>query len=82
MRGGEANLRIRVQNSWERNPAFQQRIQPLPRLLTALAAPTQNGSPQPAQSMPEGAKLTQVAGNSMVLVVALNNLPEPFTHLR
>jgi len=40
------------------------------------------GSPQPAQWMPEGAKLTQIAGNSMVLVVALNNLPEPFTHLR
>jgi hypothetical protein len=25
MRGGEASLRVRVQNSWERNPAFQQR---------------------------------------------------------
>jgi hypothetical protein len=37
---------------------------------------------QPAQSMPEGAKLTQVSGNSMVLVIALNNLLEPFTHLR
>ena len=82
MRGGEANLRIRVQNSWERNPAFQQRKQPLPGLLTALATPTQNGSPQPAQSMPKNAKLTQVSGDSMVLVVALNNLLEPFTHLR
>ena len=82
MRGGETNVRIRVQNSWERNPAFQQRRQPLPWLLTALAAPTQNGSLQPAQSMPEGAKLTQISGNSMVLVVTLNNLPEPFTHLR
>jgi hypothetical protein len=40
------------------------------------------GSPQPAQWMPEGAKLTQIAGNSMVLVVPLNNLPEPFTQMR
>ena len=82
MRGGETNVRIRVQNSWERNPAFEQRCQPVPGLLTALAAPTQNSSPQPAQSMPEGAELTQIAGNSMVLVVALNHLPGPFTHLR
>ena len=74
MYGGEAHLRIRVQNSWERNPAFQQRKQPLAGLLTALATPTQSGSPQSAQSMPEGAELTQVSGDSMVLVVALNNL--------
>jgi hypothetical protein len=38
--------------------------------------------PQSAQSMPKGAELTQIAEDSMVLVVALNNLLEPFTHLR
>jgi hypothetical protein len=36
----------------------------------------------PAQSMPKGAELTHVSGDSIVLVVALNNLLEPFTHLR
>jgi len=32
--------------------------------------------------MPEDAELIQIVGNSMVLVVAQNNLPEPFTHVR
>jgi hypothetical protein len=32
--------------------------------------------------MPEGTKLIQIARDGMVLVVALNNLPKPFTYLR
>jgi hypothetical protein len=32
--------------------------------------------------MPEGTELIQIARNSMVLVVALNDLREPFTDLR
>ena len=48
MPSGEACLRIGVQNSRERNPALQQRIQPLPRLLATLTATIQNSSPQSA----------------------------------
>jgi hypothetical protein len=48
-------------------------------LLTALATPIQHCSPQSAQSMPEDAELIQIAGNSGN---SLNNLPEPFTHVR
>jgi hypothetical protein len=32
--------------------------------------------------MPEGTKLIQITGDGMVLVVALNDLPEPFTDVR
>ena len=71
-----------MQNSGERNPAFQQQIEPLPGPLSALAAPIENSSPQPAQSMPEGTKLIQITRDGMVLVVALNDLLEPFTNLR
>ena len=71
-----------MQNSRERNPAFQQRGEPLPGPFAALTATIENSSPQPAQTMPEGTELIQIARDSMVLVVALNHLPKPFTHLR
>jgi hypothetical protein len=32
--------------------------------------------------MPEGTELIQIARDSMVLVVALNDLPKPLTYLR
>ena len=32
--------------------------------------------------MPEGTELIQIARDGMVLVVAQNNLPKPFTYLR
>jgi hypothetical protein len=32
--------------------------------------------------MPEGTELIQIARDSMVLVVTLNDLPKPFTYLR
>ena len=70
-----------MQNSWERNPAFQQRIQLPPGSLAALTATIQISSPQPTQAMPEDTKLIEIAGDSMVLVVALDDLREPFTDL-
>ena len=71
-----------MQNSRERNPALQQRGEPLPGPFAALTATIENSSPQPAQTMPEGTELIQIARDSMVLVVALNDLREPFTDLR
>ena len=71
-----------MQNPRERNPAFKQPIQPLPRHLTALAAASRYHSPEPAHPMPKDTELTHVTRNGMVLEVALNNLLEPFTDLR
>jgi len=62
-----------VQNSRERNPALQQRSEPLPGSFTPLTATIQ---------ISEGTELMQIARNSMVLVVALNDLGQPFTDLR
>ena len=71
-----------MQNSGKWNPAFQQQIEPLPGSLSALAATIENCSPQPAQSMPEGTELIQIARDGMVLVITLDDLPKPFTYLR
>ena len=71
-----------MQNSRERNPALQQRGEPLPGPFAALTATIENSSPQSAQTMPEGTELIQIARDSMVLVVALNDLGQPFTDLR
>ena len=71
-----------MQNPRERNPAFKQPIEPLPRHLTALAAASQYHSPEPAHSMSKDTELTHVTRNGMVLEVALNNLLEPLTDLR
>ena len=71
-----------MQNSRERNPSLQQRIEPLPRPFASLTATVQDSSPQPTQAMPKGTELISIARNSMVLVVTLNHLREPFTDLR
>ena len=71
-----------MQNPRERNPAIEQRDEPLPEHLSALAAAIQNGSPEPAHPMPKDAEPIHVARNGMGLVVALNSLLEPITDLR
>jgi hypothetical protein len=45
MCGGKACLRVRMQNTGEWNPAFQQRGQPLPVHLGTLTATIENRSP-------------------------------------
>jgi len=55
-----------MQNSRERNPSLQQRIEPLPRLFAALNATVQNSPPQ---AMPKGTELIQIARNCAVLVI-------------
>jgi hypothetical protein len=44
-----------------------------------LTATIQNASPQPTKAVPEGTELIQIARDSMVLVVALNDLFQPFS---
>jgi hypothetical protein len=46
-----------------------------------LAATNQNVSPEPVDALPEGAQLIDIPGNSMVLVVAVDDLPKPYTNL-
>jgi hypothetical protein len=46
-----------------------------------LAATNQNVSPEPIDALSEGAQLTDIPGNSMVLVVASDHFPKPCTNL-
>jgi hypothetical protein len=46
-----------------------------------LTATDENAPPQSAYATPEDAQLTGVSGHSMVLVVALHDLPEPCADL-
>ena len=60
---------------------FEDRSKLLPLLPRGLAAANQNAPPEPIDAIPEDAQLVDVAGNSMVLVVAGYDLAEPYTDL-
>ena len=62
-------------------PPVEDRIEQLPFLACALTATNQNISPQPVHAMTEGAHLIEVSGHSMLLVVAVDDLPKPCTDL-
>ena len=70
-----------MQDSGYGYPPVEDRSQRLPLLLCALAATNQNVSPEPIYALSEGAQLTDIPGNSMVLVVASDHLPKPCTDL-
>jgi hypothetical protein len=46
-----------------------------------LTATNQNVPPQPIHALSEGAQLIDVAGNGVVLVIAVHDLPKPCTNL-
>ena len=70
-----------MQNAWVRNPPVEQWVETVPAHLRALTASDENAPPQSAYATPKDAQLTGVAGHSMVLVVALHDLPKPCTDL-
>jgi hypothetical protein len=70
MSGGKTKLRIRMQNTTERNPTVEQRVDSLPAHFGALTAATENRSPHPAQPMHRGSQPLHVARHSVILVVA------------
>src|ERR1039457_4201425 len=81
MSGVKACFRIRMQDGGWRYPPFQDRGEFLPLLPRGLAAANEDVTPQSIDAMSEGAQLIEVAGDSMVLVVAGDNLPKPHTDL-
>src|ERR1035438_4757564 len=70
-----------IQDGGWRYPPFQDRGEFLPLLPRGLAAANEDVTPQSIDAMSEGAQLIEVAGDSMVLVVAGDNLPKPHTDL-
>src|SRR5438132_6972039 len=81
MTGGEACIRVGMQNAGLRNPPGQDWGETSPSHLCALAATDKDAPPQPANATLKDAQLSRVPRNSMVLVVAQHNLPKPCTDL-
>src|SRR5262249_23133727 len=79
MSGVEASVRIRMQDPGLRNPAGQDRGEPIPTDPRTLATVNQDIPPQPSDASAEDAQLSRVTRNSMILVVAQNDLPKPRT---
>jgi len=70
-----------MQDSGYGYPSVEDRRQRLPPLLGALTATDKNIPPEPIDALSEGAQLTDIPGNSMVLVITGDDLPTPCTDL-
>src|ERR1035441_5776098 len=81
MSGVKACFRIRMQDGGWRYPPFQDRGEFLPLLPRGLAAANEDVTPQSIDAMSEGTQPIEIAGDSMVLVIAGDNLPKPHTDL-
>lgn len=69
-----------MQDSGYGYPPVEDRGQRLPLLLCALAATDENISPESIDALSEGAQLTDIPWNSMILVIASDHLPKPCTN--
>src|ERR1700677_3585780 len=81
MRGVKACFRIRVQDAGRWYPPFQDPRKFLPLLPRGLTAANQNAMPQSIDASSEDAQLIDVTGHIMVLVIADDHLPKPYTNL-
>ena len=81
MSGVEARVGIRVQNAGWWYPPVEDRSKLLPLLPRAWTATNQYVTPQSIDTSLEEAQLIDVAGDGMVLVVAGNHTPKPYTDL-
>src|ERR1035438_5302558 len=81
MGGVKAGVRIRVKNAGWWYPPVEDRSKLLPLLPRALTTTNQYVSPQSIDASLEDAQLIDIAGDSMVLVVAGDNTPNPYTDL-
>ena len=79
MSGVEACIGVRMQDSRVWDPSFEDGNKLLPPFAGALTAAGQNASPQSVDASSEGAQLTDVSGNGVLLVVAVDDLPKPCT---
>src|SRR5664279_2280699 len=81
MGGVKAGVWIRVQNTGCWYPSVEDRSELHPALLRALTATNQYVMPQSIDALAEETQLIDVAGDSMVLVVAGDHAPKPYTDL-
>ena len=81
MSGVKAGIRVRVQNAGCWYPPVEDRSELLPLLPRALTTTYQYITPQSIDASLEDAQLVDVAGYGMVLVVAGDHTPKPYTDL-
>src|SRR5664280_759462 len=81
MVGVKAGIGIGVQNAGWWYPPVEDRSELLPLLPRALTTTNQYGMPQSIDASLEDAQLIDVAGHSVVLVVAGDHTPKPYTDL-
>src|SRR6266568_957970 len=81
MDGVKAGVGIRVQNAGWWYPPAEDRSKLLPLLPRALTTTYQYVAPQSNDASLEDAQLIDVAGHSMVLVVAGDHTSKPYTDL-
>jgi hypothetical protein len=70
-----------MQDSGYGYPPVENRSQGFPPLLGTLAAADEDIPPESIDALSEGAQLTDIPGNSMVFVLAIDQLPKPCTNL-
>src|SRR5208337_2074642 len=73
MNGVEAHIRMRMQDLGTRNPSIDQRPEPLPSHLVSLTPPPKRTVPAPNHLGPKGVQTIHVAGDCMIVEVALDD---------
>src|SRR5215510_6577603 len=77
MHGVEAHVRMRVQDPGTRNPAIDQRPEPVPSHPGPLTPSPERAVPPPDDLSPEAVETIHVAGHCVVVEVALHDGPQP-----
>src|ERR1019366_394068 len=81
MGGVKAGVGIRVKNAGWWYPPVEDRGELLPLLPGALTATNEYVAPESIDASLEDTQLIDVAGHSMILVVAGDHTPKPYTDL-
>jgi hypothetical protein len=71
-----------MKNTRSRNPTVSELLHPVPCQAVLLTPVDQRGSPEPDHPIPEYGQAVEVAGDCMVVEVALDDRPEPHAALR
>src|SRR5437660_5236307 len=82
MNGVKANTGVRMQDVDAGNPSAHQSLHALPHHGVPLASATQRLPPIPSYPISECLKSLPVAGNRVIVEVALHDRPQPLPRLR
>src|SRR5262245_38983186 len=81
MYGVEANIRMRMQNPGSGDPSYEERPKSCPRHAAPLTPKTERSIPAPDDLVAKGFQTIQVAGNCVIVEIALYYGPQPFPYV-